>query len=103
MAYLFPGSHYSWHFKRGEAVEGVNFKPRHVTHSGVTLLKLARLGEGIALLDDYTVQNDISRGTKVRLQPEFRITNTTFEEVMYATILDTAMIPAKIVIMLCSA
>ncbi len=96
LAYLLPGSHYSWHFKRGEAVEEVNFKPRHVTNSGMALLELARLGEGIALLDDYTVQNDISRGTLARLLPDFRVTNTTFEEGMYATILDTAMIPAKI-------
>ncbi|WP_232431486.1 LysR family transcriptional regulator [Cupriavidus sp. UYPR2.512] len=96
MAYLLPGNQHSWLFKRGESVEEVGFKPRHVTNSGVALLEWARLGEGIALLDDYTVHNDISRGTLVRLLPEFRVTNTTFEEGMYATILDTAMIPAKI-------
>ncbi|WP_342915211.1 LysR family transcriptional regulator [Cupriavidus oxalaticus] len=96
MAYLLPGNQHSWLFKRGESVEEVSFKPRHVTNSGVALLEWARLGEGIALLDDYTVHNDISRGTLVRLLPEFRVTNTTFEEGMYATILDTAMIPAKI-------
>lgn len=39
----------------------------------------------------------------VRLLPEFRVTNTSFEEGIYATSLNTAMIPAKIVIMLCSA
>jgi DNA-binding transcriptional LysR family regulator len=96
MAYLLPGNQHSWLFKREDSVEEVGFKPRHVTNSGVALLEWARLGEGIALLDDYTVHNDISRGTLVRLLPEFRVTNTTFEEGMYATILDTAMIPAKI-------
>ncbi|WP_340522631.1 LysR family transcriptional regulator [Cupriavidus necator] len=96
MAYLLPGSHYSWQFKHGDTVEEVSFKPRHVTNNGVALLELARIGEGIALLDDYTVQKDISQGTLLRLLPGFRVTNTTFEEGMYATILDTAMIPAKI-------
>lgn len=96
MAYLLPGGHHSWHFKRDEAIEEVSFKPRHATNSGVALLELARLGEGIALLDDYTVHHDISNGTLVRLFPDYRVTNTTFEEGMFATILDTAMIPAKI-------
>jgi DNA-binding transcriptional LysR family regulator len=96
LAYLLPGDHYVWHFRRDEAVENVSFKPRHVTNNGIALLELARLGEGIALLDDYTVHQDIARGSLVRLMPDYRVTNTTFEEGMCATILDTPMIPAKI-------
>jgi len=96
LAYLLPGDQYQWRFKQADVIEEVTIKPRHVTNNGVALLELARLGEGIALLDDYTVHHDIARGTLVRLCPEYRVTNTTFEEGMYATILDTAMIPAKI-------
>ena len=96
LAYLLPGGQYHWRFKQGELVEEVPVKPRHVTNNGRALLELALLGEGIALLDDYTVHHDIARGTLVRLCPDYRVTNTTFEEGMYATILDTAMIPAKI-------
>ncbi|OZI44232.1 LysR family transcriptional regulator [Bordetella genomosp. 4] len=96
LAYLLPGDQYRWRFKQADAIEEVLITPRHVTNNGVALLELARLGEGIALLDDYTVHHDIARGTLIRLCPEYRVTNTTFEEGMYATILDTAMIPAKI-------
>lgn len=96
LAYLLPGEQYCWRFKREDAIDEVPVKPRHVSNNGVALLELARLGEGIALLDDYTVHNDIARGTLERLLPQYRVTNTTFEEGMYATILDTAMIPAKI-------
>lgn len=96
LAYLLPGDHYVWHFRRNEGIEDVSFKPRHVTNNGIALLELARLGEGIALLDDYTVHKDIAKGSLVRLMPDHRVTNTTFEEGMYATILDTPMIPAKI-------
>lgn len=96
LAYLLPGDQYHWRFKQADAIEEVLIKPRHVTNNGVALLELARLGEGIALLDDYTVHHDIARGTLIRLYPDYRVTNTTFEEGMYATILDTAMIPAKI-------
>nr|WP_244193941.1 LysR family transcriptional regulator [Bordetella genomosp. 12] len=96
LAYLLPGEQYCWRFKRDDRIDEVPVRPRHVSNNGVALLELARLGEGIALLDDYTVQNDIARGSLARIFPEYRVTNTTFEEGMYATILDTAMIPAKI-------
>ena len=46
--------------------------------------------------NDYTVALDIVAGHLVRLLPGYRVTNTTFEEGMFATILDTAPIPAKI-------
>jgi len=60
------------------------------------LLELARLGEGLALLDDYTVHADIRQGRLVRVLEDYRITNTNFDQGMYATITDTPIIPAKI-------
>jgi DNA-binding transcriptional LysR family regulator len=98
MAYMKPGEQYAWHFWRavGEDIETVYFKPRHVTNNGMALLELARLGEGIALLDDYTVHHDLLQGSLVRLMPDIRISNATFEEGMYAIILDTPMVPTKI-------
>ncbi len=94
---LRPGERYicRFLFKDGRTEE-VALKPRHVTNNGIAMLELARLGEGIALLDDYTVANDIAQGRLVRLMPEFRVTNTSFDDGIYATILDTPMIPAKI-------
>jgi DNA-binding transcriptional LysR family regulator len=88
LAYLLPGDQYVWHFRNRNqgAVEDISFKPRYVTNNGIALLELARLGEGIALLDDYTVHKDIAQGSLVRLMPDYRVTNTTFEEGMCATI-----------------
>jgi DNA-binding transcriptional LysR family regulator len=102
MAYMKPGEQYAWHFWRavGEDIETVYFKPRHVTNNGMALLELARLGEGIALLDDYTVHHDLLQGSLVRLMPDIRISNATFEEGMYAIILDTPMVPTKITLFL---
>lgn len=96
LAYLLPGDNYVWRFKSPEGTQEVPFTPRHVANNGMVLLEMARLGEGLALLDDYTVSGDIERGTLTRLLPEYKITNTTFEEGIYATIVDTPMIPAKI-------
>ena len=57
---------------------------------------MARLGEEIALLDAYIVQSDLARGVLVRLLPTFHANNTVQEAGMYATILDTPLIPTKI-------
>jgi DNA-binding transcriptional LysR family regulator len=96
MVYTLPGDQYVWRFRSDERTEEIAIKPRHTANNGMVLLALARLGEGIALLDDYTVAQDIARGDLTRLLPVLRVTNTTFEEGMFATILDTTMMPAKI-------
>lgn len=47
-------------------------------------------------MEDYTVHEDIRQGRLIRVMSDYRITNKGFEEGMYATILDTAIIPAKV-------
>ena len=98
LAYMRPGDQYQWLFAAapGAEVQTLPFKPRHVASNGMALLELARLGEGIALLDDYTVHQDLQQGSLVRLLPRFQVTNTSFEEGMYATILDTPLVPTMI-------
>lgn len=96
LAYLLPGDNYVWRFQANDHIEEVVIDPRQISNNGMALLEMARLGEGIALLDDYTVANDIAQGRLVRVLPDYRVTNTTFEEGIYATILDTPMVPAKI-------
>jgi len=96
LAYQLPGDHYTWLFKQQEQLVEIGFNPRHSSNNGIVLLELARLGEGLALLDDYTVHNDIRLGRLVRVLSDYRISNKGFDEGMYATILDTPIIPAKI-------
>ena len=66
------------------------------SNNGQVLLELAQKGHGIALLDDYTVAQDLKSGRLVRLLPQYRITNTTYEEGIFATYLETAHVPVKI-------
>ncbi len=96
LAYQLPGDQYTWLFKQQEEPIEIAFAPRHSSNNGIVLLELARLGEGLALLDDYTVHNDIGSGRLVRVLSDYRISNKGFDEGMYATILDTPIIPAKI-------
>jgi len=96
LAYQLPGDQYAWFFKQQEQITEITLKPRHVCNNAIPLLELARLGEGLVLLEDYTVHEDIRQGRLVRVMADYRITNKGFEEGMYATILDTAIIPAKV-------
>lgn len=96
LAYQLPGHGYSWLFRKGERLQKIDFQPRHASSSGMALLELARLGQGLALFDDYTVHEDIRQGRLVRVLPDHRISNKGFDEGMYATILDTPQIPAKV-------
>lgn len=96
LAYQLPGGEYTWRFKQEEQITEIAFKPCHVSNNGIALLELARMGEGFALLDDYTVHNDLLQGRLVRVLADYRISNKGFNEGMYATILDTSIIPAKI-------
>lgn len=96
VAYFMPGTSYSWRFRKDDVETEVQFHPRHVSNNGIALLEFARMGEGIVLLDDYTVHKDLISGRLVRLLPEYQVTNTSFEDGMYATIVDSPAIPAKI-------
>jgi DNA-binding transcriptional LysR family regulator len=96
LAYQLPGDQYTWLFRQQDQLSEIAFNPRHASNNGIVLLELARLGEGLVLLDDYTVHNDIRLGRLVRVLSDYRISNKGFDEGMYATILDTPIIPAKI-------
>lgn len=104
LAYMRPGDAYHWRFSRKDSEEDrdedLEISPRHVSNNGMVLLDLALSGQGVALLDDYTVANWLSRGDLVRLLPDCDVTNSTFEEGIYATFLDTPIVPAKIRTML---
>jgi DNA-binding transcriptional LysR family regulator len=96
LAYMLPGGVCTWYFRIAEQLEELNFTPRQLTNNGLALLEMARLGEGVALLDDYIVQRDLARGTLIRLLPDYQANNTIHDAGMYATILDTPLMPTKI-------
>lgn len=105
LAYMRPGDVYNWWFSRKNKDrevrdEDLEIAPRHVSNNGMVLLDLALSGQGVALLDDYTVANWLDQGDLVHLLPDHDVTNSTFEEGIYATFLDTPIVPAKIRTML---
>jgi DNA-binding transcriptional LysR family regulator len=86
----------TWRFLReGGELQELRIPARCTTNNGEVLRRLALAGHGIALLDDYTVRDALAAGSLVRLLPDWRVTNTGFEQGIYAVFRQTALLPAK--------
>jgi DNA-binding transcriptional LysR family regulator len=85
-----------WRFMRKGKLKEMTVPSSFSANNGYVLHQLAVMGHGIALLDDYTVSGEIERGQLRRLLPGYRVTNSTFDEGIYATFLQTNYLPGKI-------
>lgn len=96
LVYWINGDPVTWRFRKDRAVEEIQVPANFASNNGQVLLEAAKAGQGLALLDDYTVADDLAAGRIVRVLPDYRITNTTFEEGIYATFLEGIQIPLKL-------
>ena len=84
-----------WRFLDRGALDEVSIAAHFTTNNGEVLRSMALAGHGIALLDDYTVREDIDSGRLVRLLPGLRVTNTGFDLGIYAVFRQAGLMPAK--------
>lgn len=96
LVYWVNGDPVTWRFLKDRAVEEIQVPANFVSNNGQVLLEAAKSGQGLALLDDYTVAGDVAAGRLRRVLAEYRITNTTFEEGIYATYLEGIQTPLKL-------
>jgi DNA-binding transcriptional LysR family regulator len=85
-----------WKFMRKNRLSEIVVPSSFSSNNGIILCDLAAKGHGIALLDDYTVADELKSGSLMRLMPGFRVTNSTFDEGIYATFLQSSYLPEKI-------
>lgn len=85
-----------WKFMRKGKLQELLVPSSFSSNNGHVLKQLALLGHGIALLDDYTVADELESGYLVRLLRGYRATNSTFDEGIYATFLQASYLPEKI-------
>ena len=86
----------TWRFlAEGELLE-LAIAARFTSNNGEVLRQLALAGHGIALLDDYTVRDELAAGRLVRLLPGWQVTNSSFEVGIYAIFRQSGLLPAKI-------
>ncbi|BCH21096.1 transcriptional regulator [Mesorhizobium sp. L-8-10] len=96
LSYLIGHDEPVWRFLRDGKLEEMPVPSSFSVNNGMILRDLALSGHGIALLDDYTVTEELERGALVRVLERYRVTNTTFDEGMYATYLEVAHVAEKI-------
>jgi len=85
-----------WKFMRKGRLSEIVVPSSFGSNNGIILCDLAVRGHGIALLDDYTVAGELKEGKLVRLMPGFQVTNSSFDEGIYATFLQSSYLPEKI-------
>lgn len=93
--WLGPDPQY-WRFRQNKKIDEVRIPTSFSSNNGQVLLEAAKKGHGVTLLDDYTIADDIRNGRLKRVLTDYRVTNTTFEEGIFATFLETSRMPAKL-------
>lgn len=84
-----------WRFLDQGVLEELTIPARFTTNNGEVLREMALAGHGIALLDDYTVRDELASGRLRRLLPRLRVTNTGFDLGIYAVFRQSGLVPAK--------
>jgi DNA-binding transcriptional LysR family regulator len=96
LTYWLGSEDFVWTFMRKGNLQEMIVPSTFTSNNGHVLKQLAVMGHGIALLDDYTVAREVESGRLVRLLRNYRITNSTFDEGIYATFLQASYLPEKI-------
>lgn len=84
-----------WRFRDGRTEEELPVPSAFSSNNGLLLLDMALAGQGVALLDDYTVADHIASGALAALLPHLQVTNTSFETGIYVTYREAPFIPVK--------
>ncbi len=95
LAYWLGPEDVVWRFMAGGALEELRIAAHFASNNGEVLRQMALAGHGIALLDDYTVREDLGSRRLQRLLSEVRVTNTGFDLGIYAVFRQTSFLPAK--------
>lgn len=86
----------SWLYRDGETVRELAVRGTVHANNGEVLRRAAISGLGVALLADWAVSDDIRAGRLIRVLQGYRLTNTTFDNGVYALFRDTRMLPHKV-------
>jgi len=85
-----------WRYLQGDRVRELKINGTVHANNGEVLRRAALSGLGLALLADWSVNEDIQAGRLVRLLSGYRLTNSTFDNGVYALFRHTRMLPQKV-------
>lgn len=85
-----------WQLKEGDAVRELAIRGNFHSNSGEVLRASAVSGMGIALLAEPTVRDALADGSLIRVLPEIRFTNSTFDNGIFAVFRAGTLLPQKV-------
>ncbi len=85
-----------WRYLQGDRALDLKVSGTVHANNGEVLRRAALSGLGLALLANWSVTEDIRAGRLVRLLPGYRLTNSTFDNGVYALFRHTRMLPQKV-------
>ncbi len=85
-----------WQYREGDAVQELAIGGNFHSNSGEVLRASAIAGMGLALLAEPTVHDALKDGSLVRVLPGVRITNTTFDNGVFAVFRAGTLLPQKV-------
>jgi DNA-binding transcriptional LysR family regulator len=86
----------SWRYMEGDREKVLAVQGSVHSNNGEVLRLAAVSGVGVALLADWAVADDLHAGRLVHLLQGYRLTNTTFDNGVYALFRDSRMQPLKV-------
>jgi len=73
-----------WKFAKGDTMKEVPVSGNLRTNNGEVLRGAAISGQGVAVLNDWTVLSDVQSGRLKRVLPDYRVTQSSFDTGIYA-------------------
>lgn len=96
IAFPFPGFRSLWKFRSGESeIEEVDIEPSLIVSNALALRRAALEGLGIALLSDWTIQEDLETGRLIDIFDELEVTATDFDTAAWILYPSRSYVPAK--------
>ena len=97
MAFRYDGYETTWRFRCEEELEErVSFAPRLTIPDGLSLKRLALEGEGVTLVPEWMVAQELRDGTLVRLLPGWDVTPTEHDASVWLVYPSRDHLPLKV-------
>ena len=95
LSFLFPKFNLSWKFQKTNSTQEIFFNSKISMTSALSLIELAKKGEGLALLPDVLIKEELEKKKLINLFPSYKVTATEFGTGIYLVYPSRDYLPLK--------
>ena len=99
ISYTLPGFRSIWRFRTAKEEFEVNIKGGISVSSALSLRSITINAEGVALLADWLIKNDLETGALVNVFPQYEVTATTYDTAAWLVYPSKSYLPSRVRIM----